>query len=135
MGLVFQHIRLANAARPDLEEVDAQALVDSGAVDLCIPRHLAEALRLDVLEQRQVTMANGHKQVVDFMGPIRVEVFGRKTYTGAMVMGDMPLLGAIPMESMDLLIDPRSQKLIPNPDNPTMPGALAMGFRTRPIMS
>ena len=36
MGLVYQHIRIANAARPELEEVDAKALVDSGAYELCI---------------------------------------------------------------------------------------------------
>jgi hypothetical protein len=46
-----------------------------------------------------------------------------------MVMGDTVLLGAIPMESMDVLIDPRRQILIPNPENPNIPGAMAMGVR------
>ncbi len=128
MGLVYQRIRIANAARPELEEVDAKALVDSGAIDLCIPKHVVNQLKLQVLEQREVTTADGNKQVVDYVGPILVEVFGRKAYTGAMVMGDTVLLGAIPMESMDLLIDPRRQVLIPNPENPNIPGAMAMGF-------
>jgi hypothetical protein len=47
------------------------------------------------------------------------------------VMGDVVLLGAIPMESMDLLVDPRRLQLIPNPENPNIPGALAMGVRPR----
>jgi clan AA aspartic protease len=129
MGLVYQHIRLSNAARPELEELDAKALVDSGAVDLCIPRLVANQLKLQVAEQRVVTLADGRKETVDYVGPIKVEVFGRHAFTGGMVMGDVVLLGAIPMEAMDVLIDPRGLRLIPNPENPHIPGAMAMGVR------
>ena len=130
MGIVYQHIRLANAAMPELEEVDAKALVDSGANDLCVPRHVAQQLKLEVVEQRQVKLADGRSEVVDYVGPVRVEVFGRQAFSGAMVLGDQVLLGAIPMQAMDVLIDPRRHQLIPNPDHPNIPGALAMGFRT-----
>ena len=129
MGIVYQHIRIANAAKPNLEEIDAKALVDSGAIDLCIPRHVASQLKLETLEQREVTYADGRKEAVDYVGPVKLECFGRHVFTGAMVMGDVVLLGAIPMESMDLLVDPRRLQLIPNPENPNMPGALAMGVR------
>ncbi len=129
MGIVYQHIRIANAAKPNLEEIDAKALVDSGAIDLCIPRHVAIQLKLETLEQREVTYADGRKEAVDYVGPVKVECFGRHAFTGAMVMGDVVLLGAIPMESMDLLVDPRRLQLIPNPENPNIPGALAMGVR------
>ncbi len=129
MGIVYQHIRIANAAKPNLEEIDAKALVDSGAIDLCIPRHVAIQLKLETLEQREVTYADGRKEAVDYVGPVKVECFGRHAFTGAMVMGDVVLLGAIPMESMDLLIDPRRLQLVPNPENPNIPGALAMGVR------
>jgi clan AA aspartic protease len=129
MGLVYQHIRIANAAKPNLEEIDAKALVDSGAIDLCIPRHVAIQLKLETVEQREVTYADGRKEAVDYVGPVKVECFGRHAFTGAMVMGDVVLLGAIPMESMDLLIDPRRLQLTPNPENPNIPGALAMGVR------
>ena len=107
MGIVYQHIRLSNAAKPNLEELDAKALVDSGAIDLCIPRHVAIQLKLETVEQREVTYADGRKEAVDYVGPVKIECFGRHAFTGAMVMGDVVLLGAIPMESMDLLIDPR----------------------------
>ncbi len=130
MGIVYQHIRIANAAKPNLEEIDAKALVDSGAIDLCIPRHVAIQLKLETLEQREVTYADGRKEAVDYVGPVKVECFGRHAFTGAMVMGDVVLLGAIPMESMDLLIDPRRLQLIPNPENPNIPGALAMCVRS-----
>ena len=129
MGLVYQQIRLSNAARPELEDLDANALVDSGAADLCIPKLVALQLKLETVEQRVVTYADGRNEAVDYVGPILVEVFGRRTFTGGMVMGDQVLLGAIPMESMDVLIDPRRQQLVPNPANPNIPGAMAMGFR------
>ena len=129
MGVVYQHIRISNAAKPQLEELDAKALVDSGAIDLCIPKHVAIQLKLEAIEQREVTFADGRKEAVDYVGPVKIEVFGRHTFTGAMVMGDTVLLGAIPMESMYLLIDPRKQQLVPNPENPNIPGALVMGVR------
>ena len=127
MGLVRQHIRLANAAKPDLEEIDANALVDSGAMDLCIPEHVAIQLKLQKAEDREVTLADGKRQVVSYVGPVRVEAFGRSTFTGALVLGNEVLLGAIAMQGMDVLIDPRREQLIPNPDNPNIPGGLAMG--------
>jgi clan AA aspartic protease len=129
MGLVHQHIPLANFALPEMEEIDANALVDSGALELRIPQHIANQLRLRKVDEREVTVADGRKELVDYVGPVKVEVFGRQAITGALVLGDVVLLGAVPMESMDVLIDPRRQKLVPNPENPNIPGAVAMGVR------
>lgn len=130
MGLIFQRIRLSNFARPELEEIDAKALVDAGAIDLCIPRHVANQLRPQKLEDREVTIANGDKQIIDYVAPVKIEVFGRKTVTGALVLGDQVLLGAMPMESMDVLIEPRARQLIPNPETPNIPGAMVVGVRS-----
>ncbi len=129
MGIIYQQIRLANFGRDDLEEIDAQALVDSGAAELCIPQHIANQLRLKQIEEREVRIANGDRVLVPYVGGVRVEVFGRQTVTSAVVLGDPVLLGAIPMEAMDLLIHPRLLKLMPNPDSPNVPASLAMGVR------
>ena len=131
MGIIFQHIRLANFGRDDLEELDANALVDSGAAELCIPQRIADQLRLKQLEEREVRIANGERVVVPYVGGVRVEVFGRQTVTSAIVIGDQVLLGAIPMEAMDLIIHPRSLTLMPNPESPNVPASLAMGVRFR----
>ena len=131
MGIIFQHIRLANFSRDDLEELDANALVDSGAAELCIPQRIADQLRLKQLEEREVRIANGERVVVPYVGGVRVEVFGRQTVTSAIVIGDQVLLGAIPMEAMDLIIHPRSLTLMPNPESPNVPASLAMGVRFR----
>jgi clan AA aspartic protease len=129
MGIIYQHIRLANFGRDDIEEIDANALVDSGAAELCIPQHIANQLQLKQLEEREVRIANGDRMLVPYVGGVRVAVFGRQTVTSAVVIGDQVLLGAIPMEAMDLVIHPRSLTLMPNPDSPNVPASLAMGVR------
>jgi hypothetical protein len=48
-----------------------------------------------------------------------------------MVMGDRVLLGAVPMEDMDVVIHPKTQQVIPNPENPNIAGPLAVGVRYR----
>lgn len=101
------------------------ALVDTGALHLCLPEHLAIQLGLPELEKREVTLSNGHKQLVPYVGPIEVSFQNRHCFVGAMVLGDETLLGAIPMEDMDLVIHPALRQLVINPDNPNIPGALA----------
>ena len=127
MGIIYQHIRLSNFGRDDIDEIDANALVDSGAAELCIPELIVRQLKLKVLEERKVRIASGETVIVPYVGGVRVEVFGRQTVTSANVIGDRVLLGAIPMEAMDLIIHPRSLSLMPNPASPDMPASLAMG--------
>ena len=106
------------------------ALVDSGAVHLCIPRHVANQLRLPVLDRREVTIANGATEMVDYVGPIKVRFANRQCLVGALVLGDQALLGAIPMEDMDLVISPSRQSLTVNPNSPNIAMSLAMGVRS-----
>jgi predicted aspartyl protease len=61
MGIVYVDLRLANAARKDLEEMDASALVDTGSMHLCIPEHMALQLQLEDLETREVVLADGKR--------------------------------------------------------------------------
>jgi clan AA aspartic protease len=129
MGIIYQHIRLANFGRDDLEEIEINALVDSVAAELCISQQIANPLRLKQLGEREVRIANDDRVLVPYVGGVRVEVFGRQTATSAIVIGDQVLLGAIPMEAMDLIIHPRNLTLMPNPDSPNVPASLAMGVR------
>jgi clan AA aspartic protease len=129
MGIIRQHIRLANYSRDDLEEVDALALVDTGSLELCIPQHVANQLRLKTLEDREVTLASGDKIIVPYVGGVQIEVFGRRTVQSANVLGDEVLLGAIPMEAMDLVVHPSRLSIRPNPDSPNIPASLAKGVR------
>jgi hypothetical protein len=89
-------------------------------------------LQLTDLKPREVTLADGSRQVVRYVGPLKVDIMGRDCVTAAAVMGNQVLLGAIPMEAMDMVIHPRSQQLMPNPDSPNMPKFLAMSQTRKP---
>lgn len=125
MGIIYTDIVLGNFANNDLEKINATALVDTGAIDMVIPEHIAIQLDLKDLNPREVILANGDRQKVRYVGPIKVEMMGRDCVTAAAVMGDQVLLGAIPMEAMDLVLHPRSQTIRPNPESPNLPMFLA----------
>ena len=130
MGLVRQHIRLSNPHEPSVEEIDAIALVDTGAIELCLPERIANQLKLKYAGEIGIHLANGDKQTCDAMTTVRLEVFGLKWHGQVVVTGDEVLLGAIPMESLNLIVDPKRQLVYPNPDNPNMPVASAKGARS-----
>ncbi len=129
MGITYTDLRLANQARPDLEEINADALVDTGALHLCIPEHIAMQLQLSTLKQREVQTADGKSHLVDYVGPIKISLLGRECFTGALVMGNQVLLGAIPMEDMDLIVEPARMRVSVNPLSPNIPMSLAKGMK------
>ncbi|MDR3300471.1 MAG: clan AA aspartic protease [Candidatus Accumulibacter sp.] len=129
MGITYADLRLANAARKDLEEMDTRALVDTGALHLCIPEHVALQLQLEDCETREVILADGKRHQVRYVSPVRIELRGRKCVTGALVLGDQVILGAIPMEDMDLIIEPARMRVSVNPSAPNIPVSLAKGVR------
>jgi clan AA aspartic protease len=133
MGLNHARLKLVNARRPELAPVEIDALADTGAVHLCIPEHVAIQLQLDELEKREVTIADGSRRVVPYMGPMIVSFANRQCYAGAMVLGNQALLGAIPMEDMDLVVLLGTREVQVNPANPNIAGSMAMGFRTAPL--
>jgi hypothetical protein len=63
---------------------------------------------------------------VRYAGPVELALQGHDCFTGATVMGDRVLLGAIPMEQMDVVVDPRGMRVVPNPENPSAPGSFAL---------
>ena len=82
-------------------------------------------LRLDEADAKEVTLADGGRQLVPYVGPIELRYGNRIGFTGALVMGDTPLLGAIPMEDMDLVVVPRTRQVIVNPLNPNIASSVA----------
>jgi len=124
MGLVYVDIELINPRDPSLRPIQEKALVDSGAITLCIPEHVALQLQLIELEKREVTTAEGKSLLVPYVGPLQVRFENRNCFTGALVMGDTVLFGAVPMEDMDLVINPRMQQVTVNPASPNIPSAV-----------
>ena len=118
MGLTGAKVRLRNPRLPDLEPVEIDALADTGTMFLCIPRWLQRRLQLEESERKPVTLADGRVVQVPYVGPVELRFENRVGFTGALVMGEQPLLGAIPMEDMDLVVVPRTRQVVVNPASP-----------------
>ncbi|SEN31011.1 clan AA aspartic protease, AF_0612 family [Chitinophaga rupis] len=131
MGLVYADIELINGGdlelarrgymdKDEVKRMWISALVDTGSYMLAINENIQEQLQLPVVEKRKAQLANGHIVEYDVVAPVEIRFKNRQTTCRAMVLpGDSePLLGAIPLEDMDVLIHPQRQELIVNPDHP-----------------
>ena len=134
MGLVYAEIELINAedlgmarryiiGEEEVKRINVNILVDTGAYNLCINESIQQQLDLPFIEKRKAQLANrarGHIEEYNVVGPIVLKFKNRRTVCNAMVLqGDSePLLGAIPLEDLDVLIHPSRQELIVNPDHP-----------------
>jgi len=118
MGLTTAKIELRNPRRPDLPAVEIDALADTGSDLMCIPTRLQRQLGLSEAERRTIVLADGTRRSVPYVGPLQLRFANRTGFGGALVMGDLPLLGAIAMQDMDLVVIPRTRRVAVNPASP-----------------
>ena len=129
MGLVYADIELINSddlslankiGEEEVKRIHLNILVDTGAYNLCINENIQQQLDLPFVEKRKGQLANGHIEEYDFVGPVVLKFKNRRTVCYAMVLqGDNePLLGAIPLEDLDVVILPLRQEMVVNPDHP-----------------
>lgn len=131
MGLVYAEIDLISVDdlvlhrrgyldENKIKQVKVKALVDSGAYMLAINENVRAQLDLPVIEKQFGRLADETLIEFDVVGPVEVRFENRSTTVRAVVLPGSSeiLLGAIPMEDMDVLIDPKRQKLIVNPEHP-----------------
>jgi clan AA aspartic protease len=125
MGHTYAVLSLTNLF--SRQQVEVTALVDTGATFMCVTEEIAVQLGFDLEEvgRQTVTLADGHQRRVPKIAPIEIAFENRTYVTEAVVLGNEPLLGVIPLEAMDLMVDPRQQALIVNPQHPNYPVALA----------
>jgi clan AA aspartic protease len=133
MGLIHAEIELINAEdvglarknyidQDEIKKIRLNMLVDTGAYNLCINEEIQAQLQLPFIEKRSAYTADNRLIEMDVVGPVIVKFKNRTTSCLAMVLpgNSEPLLGAIPLEDMDVLIHPLRQELIVNPDHPYM---------------
>ncbi len=123
-------LKLDNPKEPDLEPVEVNALADTGSTFLCIPEHIANQLNLKATSEKEVTTADGLHKKCPYVGPLHVTFENRECYVGAVVLGDQVLLGAVPMEDMDLVTIPKTRQVMVNPLNPNFAAGLAKELRS-----
>jgi len=125
MGATYADLTLTNLFTN--QSLVAKALVDTGATFMCVTEAIAVQLGFDTTEvaRHLVTVADGRQIRVPRIAPIEIAFANRTYVTEALVLGDEPLMGVLPLEAMDLLVDPLRQQLIVNPEHPNFPVALA----------
>jgi predicted aspartyl protease len=92
------------------------ALVDTGATGLLMPRRLIETLGLQLLRQRQAETIAGRVPLRVFRA-VRLAVQGRDCICDVAEIPDTfpVIIGQVPLELLDWLVDPKGQRLIGNP--------------------
>jgi len=113
-------VTLRNPRKSDLAPVKVAALADSGALHLCIPEHVRIQLELEEIDKKEATLADDSRRLLPYVGPIEIRFGNRVGFVGALVLGNQVLLGAIPMEDMDLVVIPSTRTLAVNPSSPNI---------------
>ena len=88
MRLTNAKIELRNPSKPKLKAVVIDALADTVAVHLCIPEHVQIQLKLDEIDKKEVTLADGSQRLVAYVGPIELRYANRTGFAGALVLGE-----------------------------------------------
>ena len=134
MGLIYADLELVSAddiafqrkgyiEKTSIKKVTITALVDSGAYMMCINEHIKVQLDLMKIGTSEAEMADGTIAKVDVVGPLIVNFKNRTTSCNAMVLPGKSevLLGAIPMDVLDVVLLPKIQTIDVNPDSPYIP--------------
>jgi predicted aspartyl protease len=115
--------RLGEIPEADVRCRTLHVLVDSGAVMMVLPQDLVEVLGLREIGKPIVTYADDRKEERPVAGIVTVRVGDRETSLNCVVgpPSSEPLLGQIPLEAMDLLVDCGQERLVPRPESPFLP--------------
>ena len=125
MGTVYTDITLRNVKdiglaeeeyinAEEVREVAVNAVVDTGAETLCITEDIFKKLCLGIERQKTAMVADGRLSDCALSTPVKIHWEDRDSVVRALVIPGSQeiLLGAIPLEEMDLIVDPKNLKLI-----------------------
>ena len=132
MGKVIEKVRLISLFDPTrTKEIDA--VIDTGATMLVLPQDIIKELNLKKMREAKVRYANNKTEVksiygvvtveISIYGVVTVEIEGRAGEFNVLAEPEdsQPLVGQIVLEQLDLIVDPSTRKVIPNPRSPEMP--------------
>jgi clan AA aspartic protease len=125
MGMVFTDITLKNVfdegkaregliREDEVRSVTVRAVVDTGASTIVINEELRQKLGLEKTEKRRCKLADGKRVPGWRTDPVGIRWKDRWSACPAVVIpeADKVLLGAIPLEDMDLIVCPKTQEVV-----------------------
>ena len=122
MGKVIEKVKFTSLL-DQTKSVEIEAVIDTGATMVVLPQNVVEKLGLKKIRETRVRYANNKTELKSIYGVVTIEIKGR---TGnfdvlAEAEGSQPLIGQVVLEILDLVVDPRTRTLTPNPMSPEMP--------------
>ena len=129
MGKVTTRIRVENwldaelvavGARKDKPRaIETEALVDTGAVKFYLRSCVIHQLGLRPIGEIRSRTMSDRSEIRKVFAPVSLEIQGR---TGRFDVVEVPdslpnIVGQIPLEDLDWVVDCRNQRLIPNPEH------------------
>ncbi len=122
MGKVVTKIKLTNLKDPS-KSIEIKAVVDTGATMSVLPIDLIQKLGLEKIDEVNVRYADNSIKRKEIYGWVILEIAGRKAVFDVLAeeKGAQPLVGQIVLERLDLIIEPSTRKVIPNPRSPETP--------------
>jgi len=121
VGTVYADITLTN---PYLKKsVSVRAMVDTGTTHMLVTEQVARELGFDLEETStySLSVADARRVRAPRIQPIQIRFNDRTFVTEAAVLGDECLMGVLPLEAMDLVVDLKQQRVTPNPAHPDEP--------------
>ena len=125
MGVFMEEITLENVydrgsanrgiiSESQIRTVKVEAMPDTGAWTLVINEEIREKLGLTIESESLSTLADGKASIYPITEGVKIRWKKRSTVLPAVVVADAKkiLLGALPLEAMDLIVDPVRQTLI-----------------------
>ena len=98
----------------NVRSINVRAVVDTGAASLVINEEQCKELGLNIVEERSAKLADGRRILCKLTEAVEVRWKDRHWPCAAVVIpgAESVLLGAIPLEGMDLMVNPKTQELI-----------------------
>jgi len=122
MGKVVETVKITNLLDPT-KSVEVEAVVDTGAMMMVLPKNIVSQLGLERIEEVRVRYADNRVGTKEIYGGVKLELKGRVGIFDVLAEseGSQPLIGQIILERLDLVIEPSTRRIMPNPRSPEMP--------------
>ena len=125
IGTTYAEITLKNAGdianadggfikAGEIRSITVQAIVDTGAISLVINEEQRQILGLAIKREKYALVANGEYVKCQETEPVNIHWEDRDTTLSAFVIpgAKKVLLGVIPLEAMDLIVNPGTNELV-----------------------
>jgi len=122
MGKVIEKVKIMNLL-DSTKSVEIEAVVYTGATMVVLPQNIVDKLGLKKIREVKVRYANNKAELKSIYGVVTIGIKGRTGNFDVLAEEEssQPLIGQVVLEILDLVVNPRTRTLMPNPASPEMP--------------